>query len=155
MAARSVTVAALQHRPRQAVLVVVLSAVVTAAAVLGPLYARSVEQSVLRNVVAEASPAQRTLVVADASDEPAAPRLLARTVRAAIPPQFGTPVGGAETPVQLAVPGGDEVQARLTSRDGLCAPPDRLRRPVRPRARARCWSADARRPSPVSNRAPR
>ena len=78
MAARSVTVAALQHRPRQAVLVVVLSAVVTAAAVLGPLYARSVEQSVLRNVVAEASPAQRTLVVADASDEPAAPRQLAR-----------------------------------------------------------------------------
>ena len=45
MAARSVTVAALQYRPRQAVLVVVLSAVVTAAAVLGPLYARSVEQS--------------------------------------------------------------------------------------------------------------
>ena len=121
MAARSVTVAALQHRPRQAVLVVVLSAVVTAAAVLGPLYARSVEQSVLRNVVAEASPTQRTLVVADASDEPAAPRQLARTVRGAIPPQFGTPVGGAETPVQLATPGGDGVQARLTSRDGLCA----------------------------------
>ena len=121
MAARSVTVAALQYRPRQALLVVVLSAVVTAAAVLGPLYARSVEQSVLRNVVAEATPAQRTLIVADASDEPAAPRQLARTVRGVIPPQFGTPVGGAETSVQVAVPEGDDVQARLTSRTGVCA----------------------------------
>ena len=106
MAARSVTVAALQHRPRQAVLLVVLSAVVTAAAVLGPLYARSVEQSVLRNVVAEATPAQRTLVVADAADEPAAPGRLARTVRCVVPSQFGSPVGGAETAVLVAVPEG-------------------------------------------------
>ena len=51
MAAGSVTVAALRHRPRQAVLVVVLAAVVTGAAALGPLYARAVEQSVVRNVV--------------------------------------------------------------------------------------------------------
>jgi len=53
MAAGSVTVAALRHRPRQAMLVVALAAVVTGAAALGPLYARSVEQSVVRNVVQE------------------------------------------------------------------------------------------------------
>ena len=121
MAAGSVTAAALRHRPRQAVLLVVLSAVVTAAAALGPLYARAVEQSVLRNVVADAGPADRTLVVADASDKPSSPRRLARVVRGQVPPQFGTPVGGAEAPVLLTAPGTDDVRGRLTSRDGLCA----------------------------------
>jgi hypothetical protein len=58
MAAGSVTVAALRHRPRQAVLVVILAAVVTGAAALGPLYARAVEQSVVRNVVDDAPPAR-------------------------------------------------------------------------------------------------
>ena len=46
-------VAALRHRPRQAVLVVLLAAVVSASAALGPLYARAVEQSVLKNVLAD------------------------------------------------------------------------------------------------------
>ena len=73
MAAGSVTVAALRHRPRQAMLVVALAAVVTGAAALGPLYARAVEQSVVRNVVQDAPPASSTLVVTDRSDPPAAP----------------------------------------------------------------------------------
>jgi hypothetical protein len=68
MAAGSVTVAALRYRPRQAVLVVVLAAVVTGAAALGPLYARAVEQSVVRNVVDDAPPASSTLVVTDRAD---------------------------------------------------------------------------------------
>ena len=121
MAAGSVTAAALRHRPRQAVLIVVLSAVVTAAAALGPLYARAVEQSVLRNVVADAAPADGTLVVVDADDKPSSPRRLARVVRGQVPPQFGAPVGGAEAPVRLTAPGTEDVRGRLTSRAGLCA----------------------------------
>ncbi len=85
MAAGSVTAAALRHRPRQGALMVLLSAVVTAAAALGPLYARAVEQSVLRNVVADADPADRMLVVTDASDKPSAPRRLARVVHGQVP----------------------------------------------------------------------
>ena len=73
MAARSVTVAALRYRPRQALLVVVLSAVVTAAAVLGPLYARAVEQSVVRNVVAEAPRPSAPWSSPTAADPPASP----------------------------------------------------------------------------------
>ena len=121
MTAGSVTAAALRHRPRQALLVVVLSAVVTAAAVLGPLYARAVEQSVLRNVVANAAPARSALVVSDGSGRPASPARLERTVRSEVPPQFGAPIGGAEAPV-LVAPGAGEaaVRARLTSRDGVC-----------------------------------
>ncbi|MDX6211547.1 MAG: hypothetical protein QOF82_634, partial [Frankiales bacterium] len=121
MAARSVTAAALRHRPRQALLVVVLAAVVTASAVLGPLYARAVEQSVLRNVVAHATPASSTLVVSDASDPPASPEVLTAAVRRVLPAQFGAPVGGAETPVLLAGAGGaPSSRTRLISRDGLC-----------------------------------
>jgi hypothetical protein len=121
MAAGSVTVAALRYRPRQAVLVVVLAAVVTGAAALGPLYARAVEQSVVRNVVDDAPPASSTLVVTDRADPPAAPAELARTVRGAVPPQFGAAIGGAEAPLQLDPAGaGDPVRTRLTSRDALC-----------------------------------
>jgi hypothetical protein len=121
MAAGSVTVAALRYRPRQAVLVVVLAAVVTGAAALGPLYARAVEQSVVRNVVDDAPPASSTLVVTDRADPPAAPAELARTVRGAVPQQFGAAIGGAEAPLQLDPAGaGDPVRTRLTSRDALC-----------------------------------
>ena len=119
MAAGSVTVAALRHRPRQALLVVVLAAVVTAAAALGPLYARAVEQSVLRTVVAHAPSSSATLVVNDASDHPASPDELRRAVRAELPPQLAAPVGGADVPVVLRV-GGAGVRSRLTYRDGLC-----------------------------------
>ena len=121
MAAGSVTVAALRHRPRQAMLVVALAAVVTGAAALGPLYARAVEQSVVRNVVQEAAPASSTLVVTHRSDPPTSPLELARTVRGAVPPQFGAPIGGAEVPLQLDPAGaGEPVRTRLTSRDGIC-----------------------------------
>jgi hypothetical protein len=121
MAAGSLTVAALRHRPRQALLMVALAAVVTGAAALGPLYARAVEQSVVRNVVDDAPPASSTLVVTDRSEPTAAPRELARTVRGAVPAQFGAPIGGAEAPLQLDPAGaGDPVRTRLTSRDGLC-----------------------------------
>ncbi len=104
MAAGSVTAAALRHRPRQAVLVTVLAALVTAAAALGPLYARAVEQSVLRHVVIAATPAERALVVSDTGTKPSSPAKLAAAVRTAVPAQFGRPVGGAEAPVSVTSP---------------------------------------------------
>ena len=84
MAAGSVTAAALRHRPRQAVLVTVLAALVTAAAALGPLYAQAVEQSVLRHVVIAATPAERALVVTDTGTKPSSPAKLAAAVRTEI-----------------------------------------------------------------------
>ncbi len=121
-ASGSVTVAALRHRPRQALLVVGLAAVVTASAALGPLYARAVEQSVLRNVVADAPATSSTLVVTDASDKPASPAALQRLVRTALgPPQLGAPVRGADVAVGLRTPAGTPARARLASRAGVCA----------------------------------
>ncbi len=121
MAAGSVTVAALRHRPRQALLVVVLAAVVTASAVLGPLYARAVEQSVVRNVVADAPATSSTLVVTDDSDDPTPPGELLRVVRPELTPQFGAAVRGADVQVELRSPTGVAARARLTSRAGVCA----------------------------------
>ena len=138
MAAGSVTAAALRHRPRQAVLLVVLSAVVTAAAALGPLYARAVEQSVLRNVVADATPAQRTLVVADASDEPASPRQLARAVRGRSRPQFGTPIGRRRGAGPLSGPGTATRRGPADQPGRPVRAPDRVRRPLPARRRASC-----------------
>ncbi len=120
MAAGSVTAAALRHRPRQALLVLVLAAVVTASAALGPLYARAVEESVVRTVVSAAPVQARTLVVTDASPEPAAPARLDRLVRPVLPDAFGAPVGGAEAPVVLRSGDDRRARARLTSRSGLC-----------------------------------
>ena len=120
MAGRSVTVSALRHRPRQAALVVVLASVVSGAAAMGALYARAVEQSVLRTVVSGAPAAQRTVVVQDAGERPASPTRLARTVRPVVPAQFGPPVRGADTDVVVSSAAVRESRARLVSRAGLC-----------------------------------
>ncbi|MGZ4596390.1 MAG: FtsX-like permease family protein [Actinomycetes bacterium] len=124
MAAASLTVAALRHRPRQALLVVVLAAVVGASAVLGPLYARAVEQSVLRTVLSDAAAPARGVVMTASGNKPASPDAIAAVVRAADAPQLGTPIGGADTRVVLAGAAGSTAEprgaTRLTSRDGLC-----------------------------------
>ena len=148
MAAGSVTVAALQHRPRQAVLVVVLSAVVTAAAALGPLYARAVEQSVLRNVVAEASPAQQhpgrrrrrpTSRPRRAGwPGPSAARSRRSSGRRSAAPRRRS---GSRSPDGDDGPGPADQPGRPVRA------PDRVRRPLPARRRARCWSAAGRRPT--------
>lgn len=124
MAGGSVTVAALRHRPRQALLIVVLSAVVSAAASLGPLYTRAVEQSVLRTVVADAAPADRGIVVlatgGGGSARPPSPARLARlTADAGVPATFRPPVLGADTSIVLSA-SGRAFRAGLVSRRGLC-----------------------------------
>ena len=146
MAAGSVTVAALRHRPRQAVLIVVLAAVVTGSAALGPLYARAVEQSVLRTVIADAAPGENALVVSDTSDPPASPAKLAAAVREEVPPAVrGTDRRGRG-------PGGRPVGHRRRARGSY--PPGQPRTALRARDRhggpsayaapARCCSAAGR-----------
>ena len=132
MAGGSVTVAALRHRPRQAVLVVLLAAVVSASAALGPLYARAVEQSVLKNVLAEAPVAGSSIAVTATGAAPPSPQDLATTVRGRTPAQFLPPIQGADTPVELraatagtgadssAPDGPPAARGRLVSRQGLC-----------------------------------
>ncbi|MGH8892984.1 MAG: FtsX-like permease family protein, partial [Actinomycetes bacterium] len=127
MAGGSVTAAALLHRPRQAALIVALAAVVTGAAVMGPLYARAVEQSVLRSVLANAPVGESgvtVLATGAAGERPASPGRLATTVAPGVTPQFGTPIGGADTKVLVrstadAAASTDRV-SRLVSRSGLC-----------------------------------
>ena len=85
MAGGSVTVAALRHRPRQALLVVLLSAVVTASAAIGPLYARAVEQSVLKNVLADAPVSESSITVLATGAAPPSPAELALGVRGSDP----------------------------------------------------------------------
>lgn len=121
MASGSLTVAAVRHRPRQAVLVVMLAAVVGASAVLGPLYARAAEQSVLRTVLAAAPASQRGVVVTASGDRPPSPAALSRLAASVRNPQLGRPVGGADTPVTVEGPApGPGGTARLTSREGIC-----------------------------------
>ena len=131
MAGGSVTVAALRHRPRQALLIVLLSAVVTASAVLGPLYARAVEQSVFKNVLSDAPVSESSITVLATGDAPPSPAELADAVQAATPPQFGRPVQGSDTAVELRVATGGtgsdgarsrpDARGRLVSRAGMCA----------------------------------
>ena len=136
MAAGSVTVAALRHRPRQAVLVVVLAAVVTAAAALGPLYARAVEQSVLRNVVDRRH--HRPAAPWSSPTGPTRPRRRSswrRTLRGAVPPQFGAPIGGAEAPVRARRAGaGDPVPHPADQPGRPLRAPHASRRPLPARA---------------------
>lgn len=119
MAAGAVTLAGLRSRPRQGALVVALTAIVVAAAALGPLYARAVEQSVLRAGLTAAGTTSTSLVVTDSTARPVSPAALADRVRPAIPALYDAPVGGAEAPVLLAVPG-TPARTRLTARDDAC-----------------------------------
>ena len=134
MAGGSVTVAALRHRPRQALLVLLLSAVVTASAALGPLYARAVEQSVLKNVLADAPVGESSITVLATGAAPPSPAELADGVRRSVPQQFGRPLQGADTPVDLRVATAGtgrrdgrgaadrpDARGRLVSRAGMCA----------------------------------
>ncbi|MDQ1614944.1 MAG: putative transport system permease protein [Actinomycetota bacterium] len=119
MAARSITTAALRHRPRQAALVVALAAVVAASAVLGPLYARAVEQSIVTTVLTEAPASERGVVLTAIGDNPPAPARMVALATALTGTQFGRPVGGSDTSVIVAGHG-HRGTSQLTARDQLC-----------------------------------
>jgi putative ABC transport system permease protein len=124
MASGSLTAAALRHRPRQAVLLMILAGVVSASASLGPLYARATEQSILRTVLSQAPVADRGVVVTSSTNTPPSPDRLSSTVASVRSPGYGTPIGGAETSVTVrgftVSSGPPEAAAQLTSRAGLC-----------------------------------
>jgi putative ABC transport system permease protein len=124
MASGSLTAAALRHRPRQAVLIVVLAGVVSASASLGPLYARATEQSILRTVLSEAPVADRGVVVTSNTNTPPSPDRLASAVGGVRSAGYRAPIGGAETSVTVrgftVSSGPAEAAAQLTSRSGLC-----------------------------------
>ncbi|MEW1954040.1 FtsX-like permease family protein [Terrabacter sp. NPDC080008] len=81
-------VATTRHRPGQALSLLLLSALVTASAVFGPLYARSVEHGLLRDALAR-STVMATAAVAEAqSDGRSVPA--ASTVAAALPASVRT-----------------------------------------------------------------
>src|SRR4051794_38777360 len=120
MAAGSLTAAALRHRPRQALLIASLAAVVGGSAVLGPLYSRAVEQSVVRTVLAGAPVGGRTIAVVSTGNEPPSTRRLvaAVTLDSRL---VGRPVGGADTSVTVRASTGLRATAAVASRDRLCA----------------------------------
>jgi hypothetical protein len=124
MASGSLTAAALRHRPRQAALIIVLAAVVSASASLGPLYARATEQSILRTVLSAAPVAERGVVVTSSTNTPPSPQRLAQGVDEVRSAAYGRAIGGADTSVTVsgfAVSGGSsQAAAQLTSREGLC-----------------------------------
>lgn len=121
VAAGGLTLAAVRHRPRQAVLVLMLAAVVGAAASLGPLWTRAVEQSLLRSALTGASPADRDVVVVSPGTAGPSPAALGRAMAAAAPRQLGRPVTGAVVPVSVSA-GPDQPQgtAVVATRGDLC-----------------------------------
>ena len=102
MAGGSVTVAALRHRPRQAAPGrPALGRRDSASAALGPLYARAVEQSVLKNVLADAPvSAEQHRGLADRR-RPAVAAGAGRDRARPDPGPVRPPIQGADTPVDL------------------------------------------------------
>jgi len=118
---RGLAVARLRHQPAQAVLVAVLAGTVALAAVLGVAYARAVEESVQRQVLAGAAASARGVSVTASGEQPPAPDALRAAVAPALrDPAFGTPVGGASADGLLTA-GGRRVLAPVVARDGVCA----------------------------------
>ncbi len=79
---------AARHRPGQALTLVLLSALVTASAVLGPLYARSLEHALLRDALDRASVMATGVVVEQVSDGarvPSAATALSRIPASVLP----------------------------------------------------------------------
>lgn len=134
------TIAALRHRPRQAGLVLLMAALVSASAVVGPLYSRASEQSVLASSVAD-DPAASALVVSTSPSTtstrmPTAPDRLAAAVRSVLPPDYGTPVLASSVNVTVsptyastdtaalrssaATQRGGAAPGRLVSRSAVC-----------------------------------
>lgn len=127
------TIAALRHRPRQAGLVLLLAALVSASAVVGPLYSRASEQSVLASSVHD-DPAGSALVVSTtpttaSTRPPAPPPRLATTVRSVLPTAYGPPVLTSSVDVTTSTVGTETDHAalrsgaapgRLVSRSAVC-----------------------------------
>ncbi|HET7477563.1 MAG TPA: FtsX-like permease family protein [Dermatophilaceae bacterium] len=115
--------AALRYRRAQALVVVVLSALVSACLVLAPLYTRALEQAMVRTMLRDAAAGQAGLHLASSSStDPSlalSPQALGELVPDAVRGLFGTPVASTSVEVRrlplLGEPGG-----RLLARERMC-----------------------------------
>lgn len=115
--------AALRYRRGQALVVVLLSALVCTGLVLAPLYARALEQATARTLLREAGPATAGLrLTATSATRPAlapTPDQLAALVPPDLRSRYGDPVTSTAVGVRrmplVGQPGG-----RLLSREGMC-----------------------------------
>jgi putative ABC transport system permease protein len=115
--------AALRYRRAQALVVVVLSALVTTCLVLAPLYTRALEQAVVATLLHHAAAQESGLRLASSSStEPGialSPEALVDLVPDTVRGRFGTPIASTFVGVRrmplLGQPGG-----RLLARDGSC-----------------------------------
>src|SRR6478752_4728502 len=96
--------AAIRYRRAQAVVLVLLAALVTTCAVFAPLYERGLEQSLLRSALDRAAPADLALSVnagRTLATAAALPETLKGNVPRAASALYGTPVGMISNPVSI------------------------------------------------------
>ena len=115
---------ALRYRRAQAVVVVVLSALVTACLVLAPLYTRALEQSSVTSLLRAATPAESGIRLASfSSAEPGIaldPDDLAELIPSSIRARYGTAIAATSAGVRR-MPLGPEPGGVLLARDNACA----------------------------------
>lgn len=115
---------ALRYRRAQAVVVVVLSALVTACLVLAPLYTRALEQSTVTTLLRAATPTESGIRLASfSSAEPGIaldPDDLAELIPSGIRARYGTAIAATSVGVRR-MPLGPEPGGVLLARDNACA----------------------------------
>ena len=115
--------AALRYRRGQALVVVVLSALVCTGLVLAPLYARALEQATARTLLRDAGPATAGLrLTATSATQPAlapTPDQLVALVPPDLRSRYGTPVTSTAVGVRR-MPLAGQPGGRLLSREGMC-----------------------------------
>ncbi|MEP6648782.1 MAG: ABC transporter permease [Lapillicoccus sp.] len=115
--------ALLRYRRAQALVVVVLSALVTTCLVVAPLYTRALEQAMVRTLLAEATADETGLrLAASSSTDPSlavSPDDLAELVPDTVRDMFGTPILSTAVDIRR-MPLAGEPGGRLLARDGMC-----------------------------------
>ena len=130
MSGWTVVLRGIRYRSGRSLIVVVLAAIATAAAVLAPAYSRAAQQSVLSDRLATAPLSATSLHVRSDPAGSAAPVLESTTeakveVRrmlgeGSLDGHFAEPVGGADVDTVATTREGESVLARLAYRDGFC-----------------------------------
>jgi putative ABC transport system permease protein len=109
---------ALRHRWGQALVLVVLSGLITAAAVIGPLYERAVDESVVRNALNRATMSEAGLAIqANDQGDVLGPQLLLTGDARSL---YGPDVAGQQASIGMFYRPSDEVAVTLASREGIC-----------------------------------
>src|SRR4051812_43905616 len=114
----SLTWQALRHRRGQAVVLVLLSTLITAATVIGPLYERAVNQSVVRATL-DRAPANVTGLTLHASVDsgPIGPQAVLPPAAYAL---YGPDTDGGQASIGIAFSATDAVAATIATRADIC-----------------------------------